>query len=132
MENPSIKYRAVKNEEVAEALMEMALPLLKTAGSDKGLIESLIEITVKAWNLSLFPPLAAETAYDSETEAVIPENMPEAKRTLFKNFMKFLIAEKQRKYPDYMKGIRKYEYREENDKISLIVDALPVKPFKTR
>lgn len=132
MKNSSIKYRAIKNEEVAEALLEMALPLLKTAGSDEKIIEALIEITVKAWNLSLFPPSDTETGYDSKIETVIPENMPEAKRTIFKNFMKFLIAEKQKKYPDYMKGIRKYEYRKENDSIRLTVDALPVKPFKTR
>ena len=42
MKNSSIKYRAIKNEEVAEALLEMALPLLKTAGSD----EKIIDISV--------------------------------------------------------------------------------------
>lgn len=126
MEHKTIRYKAIKNEEIANAIIELASPMLKASGDSIEVIEALMEIAVKSWNLSLFKP--SDNNYDKEIERVLPQKLDNDKRSLFKNFIKYMIREKQNRYPEFLKGIKTYTCKIEAGKISLLVEALPVKP----
>lgn len=126
MKNNTTKYKAVKNEEIAEAIVELATPMIKASGGDTELIQALIEIAVNAWNISLFKPSAND--YNTEIEGILPKKLDETKAVLFKSFIKFMIKEKQSRYPDFLKGIKNYKCSIDSGKITLNIEALPVKP----
>lgn len=126
MNHKTIKYKAIKNEEIAKAIIELASPMLKACGDNIEVIEALMEIAIKSWNLSLFKP--SGTDYDKEIESILPQKLDNDKISLFKNFIKYMIREKQNRYPDFLKGIKTYTCKIDAGEISLVVEALPVKP----
>jgi len=126
MEHKTIKYKAIKNEEIAEAILELTLPMVKASGDNKEIIKALIEIAVKAWNLSLFNPPGND--YEKAIESILPQKLDNEKALLFKGFIKYMIKEKQNRYPDFLKGIKSYTCNIDTGSINLKVDALPVKP----
>lgn len=132
MEQKITKYTAVKNEAIAEAILDLASPLLQAASNDKSIIEGFIEIAVKSWNISLFPASDENKSYDQDIDSILPKHIGPEKSLMIRNFVKYMIMEKQKRYPDYLKGIKSYKCHIEDGKVGLVVDALPVKPFGSK
>ncbi len=126
MENKTIKYKEIKNEEISAAIIELAAPMLKASGDNPEVIEALMEIAINPWNISLFKPSGND--YDKEIENIMPKKLDNEKADLFKSFIKYMIKEKQSRFPDFLKGIKNYKCSLDSGKITLKVETLPVKP----
>lgn len=129
MEPNITRYRAVTNEDISEAILELISPMLKASGSDEKIAGYFMDIAVKAWNIAIFPPEECDQDYDKKIEAILPKNMEPDRTATIKNFVRFIITEKRKRYPDHLKGIKSHKYHMNNGKIILLVEALPIKPL---
>lgn len=132
MEPNVTRYKAVTNEDIAEAIMELISPMLMASGSDEKIVEAFMEIAVKAWNIALFPPEEGDQNYDKKIETILPRNMESERAAMIKNFVRFIITEKRKRYPDHLKGIKSHKHHIREGKSILVVEALPIKPLNLK
>lgn len=126
MTNKTIKYKAIKNDEIAEAVLDLAKPFIGSANGNDEIIKAFVDIAVKSWNISLFTPESGD--YTKEIDSAVPKNLDMDKTELLKKFVWHMILEKQHRYPDYLKGITSYNVTISEGRVNLKLESLPVKP----
>jgi len=107
---------------ISEAILNLSEPL-RSRYSDPHLVESIISLTVIAWNVSLFPenqqPKVQTMFLDALPKSITGEDIGE----LLKN-MDILIERKKKDYPNVRELIVKHYLSFEGDKLTLSVDTL--------
>lgn len=121
------KYQGCSNIDIADALLNLSSSALLSCKEDKTLKELIISLAVIGWNISLYKD--SDENYAKKIKNKMPDGFSDEYKKIFENFLMKLIKEKQDKYPELLKGITSHKIKIEDDKIDLVVHALPVKPI---
>ena len=86
--------------------------------------ESLVNLSIIAWNMSLFPETNRETLYGQIVQ-MLPESFGAQDTARFVNIIERIMYEKKKDYPKVNRLIEKYNISTVEGKMKLDVESIP-------
>ncbi len=125
----SIKEKNDAN--VSEAIVTITNSFIEESPEfDKLDFKLIVQFSVSAWNMSLFPEMSREELYVKITE-ILSKDVGDEVIGSFVSIVELLMAEKKKHYPDVHRLIKKHKVREINGDIRLDVKSSPYREDKS-
>lgn len=128
----SIKSKLQKNNvSISEAIINISTSFIRHHGDSSVTLESLIPISIIAWNLSLFPDMTQKELYDKIVEQFPPELSAENIAVIIDTIEK-IITEKKDAYPDTKRLIKNHSMSSSGGKLTLNIESYPIRSGKIK
>lgn len=109
-------------EKMSEVLIDFARPFLDKYGSEIGMIEKIISLSIVGWNLAIVPP--------SEKRVLIADalrTIPTSQRQTAEDVLKLMEERKRKYFNGINRYIVNYKFKECADSFNIVVASTPSK-----
>ncbi len=106
---------------MSEVILDLAAPLLDSAGSDPNAVEAIIQLTIIAWNNAMSPVAHQAEIEKKIIDTLVPAGGDAEEAATIAQTLKVVEDRRKKRYPTLRKYVVHYDLRVSEDQIELHV-----------